>query len=102
MRRSAASQYTQALNAEIEAQSREPAATIFLGGGTPNAYRSDEIAALLERLRERYDREGTITETSIELNPELVVPGDFERYVRSGITRVSIGVQSFDPGEIKT
>ena len=102
MRRSAASRYLNALVAEIEAQPAQPASTIFLGGGTPNAYGADEIASVLERIRERYDRIGTVTETTIELNPELVAPGDFERYVRAGITRVSIGVQSFEPDEIKT
>ena len=102
MRRSAASRYLDALYKEIEAQPSEPAATIFLGGGTPNAYTADEIAALLERIRDRYDRERTVTETTIELNPELVMPGDFERYIASGISRASIGVQSFDPVEIKT
>ncbi len=102
MRRSAASRYLDALYTEIAAQPAEPAATIFLGGGTPNAYAAEEIVALLERLRERYDRQHTVTETTIELNPELVMPGDFERYTASGITRVSIGVQSFDADEIKT
>jgi oxygen-independent coproporphyrinogen-3 oxidase len=102
MRRSAASRYLDALYMEIEMQTAEQAATIFFGGGTPNAYGADEVAALLERLRERYDHERTVTETTIELNPELVMPGDFERYMASGITRASIGVQSFDAGEIKT
>jgi oxygen-independent coproporphyrinogen-3 oxidase len=102
MRRSAASRYLDALNMEIDAQVPEQAATIFFGGGTPNAYGSDEIAALLQRVRERYDGSGTVTETTIELNPELVTPGDFERYMQSRITRVSIGVQSFDAGEIQT
>ncbi len=102
MRRSAASRYLDALAAEIDAQPTEPAATIFLGGGTPNAYSAGEIASLLERIRERYDRRGTVSETTIELNPELVEPGDFERYLQAGITRVSIGVQSFERDEITT
>lgn len=41
-------------------------------------------------------------EISIEVNPELVRAGDFETYRASGITRLSIGVQSFDPSEIVT
>ncbi|MBV8638729.1 MAG: radical SAM family heme chaperone HemW [Candidatus Eremiobacteraeota bacterium] len=102
MRRSAASRYLEALYAEIDAQPAEPAKTIFFGGGTPNAYSADEIAALLARLRATYDVHGSVSETTIEINPELVAPGDFERYVAAGITRVSIGVQSFDPAEIKT
>jgi oxygen-independent coproporphyrinogen III oxidase len=102
MRRSAASRYLDALYAEIERQPAEHATTVFLGGGTPNAYDAEQIGALLERIRERYDRSATVIETTIELNPELVAPGDFERYLQAGVTRVSVGVQSFEPGEIKT
>ncbi len=102
MRRSAASRYLNALNAEIDEQPEEAASTIFLGGGTPNAYSAGEIAALLDRIRAKYDTQSTVSETTIELNPELVASGDFERYVAAGITRVSVGVQSFDETEITT
>ncbi len=38
---------------------------------------------------------------SIEINPELDAHGDLERYREAGITRLSIGVQSFEPSEIE-
>jgi oxygen-independent coproporphyrinogen-3 oxidase len=44
----------------------------------------------------------TPRETTIECNPELVTPSDFPAYRAAGITRVSIGVQSFEPEEIAT
>ena len=97
MRASAAGRYLEALYAELERHPPAAAATLFLGGGTPNAYDAATIAALVARLRERF---GAFEETSIELNPELVRAGDFDVYVRAGITRISIGVQSFDPREI--
>lgn len=97
MRASASRRYLDALYAEIDRQPAAAAATLFLGGGTPNAYDAATIAALAARLRERF---GAFEEASIELNPELVRPGDFDAYVRAGITRASIGVQSFDPKEI--
>lgn len=100
LRRSAASEYLSALYRELDSQPEENAGTIFFGGGTPNAYASAEIAELLRLLREKYDREDTVTETTIEINPELVESGDFERYVAVGINRLSIGVQSFDAAEI--
>jgi oxygen-independent coproporphyrinogen III oxidase len=100
VRRSRASAYMQALQAEILAARSEPAATIFYGGGTPNAYDADEIAALTHLLRERFPSPGAAHEISIEVNPELVHEGDFARYVASGINRVSIGVQSFVEPEI--
>ena len=72
---------------------------MFLGGGTPNAYGADDIAELLARLQRRFGRAG---EVSIEVNPELVRAGDFARYRDAGVTRLSIGVQSFERGEIET
>ncbi|HET6275857.1 MAG TPA: radical SAM family heme chaperone HemW [Candidatus Cybelea sp.] len=99
MRPTAASQYLDALYAEIEREPQAPAATIYLGGGTPNAYDAPAIAALLERLRRHFPG---ANEVSIEVNPDLVGDGDLARYREAGITRVSIGVQSFDPSEIRT
>jgi oxygen-independent coproporphyrinogen III oxidase len=102
MQRSRAAEYLRALRTEIAATPSEHAATIFYGGGTPNAYGPDEIASLTQFLRERFPAPGLQREISIEVNPELVRAGDFETYVAAGIDRVSIGVQSFVPGEIAT
>ena len=92
----------QALRAEIAAGPVEPAATIFYGGGTPNAYDAGELAALTTFLGERFPPIASPREISIEVNPELVGPNDFRTYVAAGIDRVSIGVQSFVPEEIAT
>jgi oxygen-independent coproporphyrinogen-3 oxidase len=100
-RRSAAETYLRALYAEIEREPTASAATFFLGGGTPNAYDASTVADLLERLRGRFGGKA-LRETTIEVNPELVRDGDMERYVQAGVTRVSIGVQSFVPAEIAT
>lgn len=100
MQRSRASTYMQALRAEIAAMQSEPAATVFYGGGTPNAYSADEIAALTRFLGEHFPPIDAPREISIEVNPELVDVDDFHKYVAAGIDRVSIGVQSFVPDEI--
>lgn len=102
MQRSRASRYLQALRTEIAAVPSEPAATIFYGGGTPNAYGAEEIASLTQFLGERFPAPGSRREISIEVNPELVAEGDFVAYVAAGIDRISIGVQSFVAGEIAT
>ena len=99
LRSSVARRYLDALYAEIEREQPASAATIYLGGGTPNAYDADTIAQLLERLERRFS---DAREVSIELNPELVRAGDFAIYRAAGIARVSIGVQSFEPSEIRT
>lgn len=96
---SSAQRYLRALQAEIEATPAEAAATLFYGGGTPNEYSAGQIAALTAQLHARF---AGLREITIELNPELVRPGDFETYLASGISRVSLGVQSFEPSEIAT
>jgi oxygen-independent coproporphyrinogen-3 oxidase len=102
MRRTRATEYLEALRAEITLASSRPAGTIFYGGGTPNAYEGDEIAALTRMLRERFPASAGEQEITIEVNPELVRDDDFSRYVACGINRLSIGVQSFVPSEIAT
>jgi oxygen-independent coproporphyrinogen-3 oxidase len=99
LRASAARRYLAALDAEIARERRLPAATIYLGGGTPNAYDAETVAKLIGRLEEWF---GASSERSIEVNPELVRHGDLIRYRQAGVTRLSVGVQSFEPGEIYT
>ena len=102
-RRSAAARYLHALQCEIRLKQRchEQFGTVFLGGGTPNTYEAEQIAELLAQLRDAFpgppDRE-----TTIEVNPELVRGGDFDIYHREGVDRISAGVQSFVPEEIRT
>ena len=99
LRATAARRYLDALHAEIEREPQRPVATIYLGGGTPNAYDATAIASLLARLSERFPGAGEVT---IEANPELVRGGDLMAYRTAGITRLSIGVQSFERSEIQT
>jgi oxygen-independent coproporphyrinogen III oxidase len=98
-RAAGARRYLAALSAEIERERGAPAATIYLGGGTPNSYDAATIARLLAQLEARYPG---AREISIEVNPELVAASDFDGYRKAGITRLSIGVQSFEPAEIQT
>ena len=100
LRRSQAERYLAALEAEIAAVPDFRATTLFLGGGTPNTYPPDRIAALVGRLRERFALpEGA--EVSIELNPDLELCDGFEAYRAAGIERASFGVQSFDAEELR-
>lgn len=100
-RASAAQRYLDALVAEVDTLPWRRAATLFLGGGTPNTYDAERVAALLFRLRERFSKDGAQQEISIEVNPELVCADDLAVYREAGVTRLSIGVQSFDDEEIR-
>lgn len=70
--------------------------TLYLGGGTPSLLAQDQLARLLTGLRARLDlNDGS--ETTLEVNPDDVTREIAEGWVRAGISRASVGVQSFDP-----
>lgn len=101
-RRSLADRYLRALHREIESAPQcDDGCTVFLGGGTPNTYAAERIAELLDRIGRNFP--GAVgRETTVEVNPELVTAGDLRAYAAAGVTRLSIGVQSFIAGEIRT
>lgn len=99
---SAGRRYMEALLQEIDA---EPPGTgeytVFLGGGTPNTYAPAVIADLLRRIEGKFSTPSR-PEVTIEVNPELVTGAALEAYSAAGVTRLSIGVQSFVEGELRT
>lgn len=83
--------YVDALIAELglEREALAPRVeTVFLGGGTPTLTAAPELARLLGALPEA-------EELTVEANPETVTP-ELARLLREGgVTRVSLGAQSF-------
>ncbi|MGH3076874.1 MAG: radical SAM family heme chaperone HemW [Gaiellaceae bacterium] len=64
--------------------------TVFLGGGTPTFTDAADLARLLDALPE-------VEELTVEANPETVTP-ELARLLRAGgVSRVSLGAQSFRP-----
>jgi oxygen-independent coproporphyrinogen-3 oxidase len=99
---STARRYMDALHCEIDAVTADDGEhTVFLGGGTPNTYAPPEIAGLLARIASKFPA-ARRPEVTIEVNPELVTAGALEAYAAAGVTRLSIGVQSFVETEIRT
>jgi putative oxygen-independent coproporphyrinogen III oxidase len=85
--------YVDALLAELGLRRGELAAvldTVFLGGGTPTFTDPRALAQLLEELPDA-------GEVTIEANPETVTPELVSRLAEGGVTRVSLGAQSFAP-----
>jgi oxygen-independent coproporphyrinogen-3 oxidase len=70
--------------------------TIYLGGGTPSRLGGEGIAQVLETLAARWVP-GAGAEVTIEANPEDVTPEAARVWQAAGVTRVSLGVQSFSP-----
>jgi len=103
LRRSSATQYLDALEAEIDNAAPFLGSTLFFGGGTPNTYEPKHIARIVERARAQYAPNG-FGEATVEMNPDPALCGEavFAAYRRAGIDRISIGVQSFVPAELAT
>jgi oxygen-independent coproporphyrinogen III oxidase len=64
--------------------------TVFLGGGTPTFTALPELVRLLEALP-------AAAEVTVEANPETVTPDLADALHAAGVTRVSLGAQSFQP-----
>ncbi|CAH0527017.1 radical SAM family heme chaperone HemW [Vibrio hippocampi] len=68
--------------------------SIFIGGGTPSLIEPEYIEQLLTQVAQRIPfREGI--EITMEANPGTIEAKRFEKYRQVGVTRISIGVQSF-------
>ncbi len=90
--------YTDALlrDAETEAESLDgrTIGSIYIGGGTPSLFPPPTIDRLLTGLSRRLPL-GTDCEITMEANPGTFELERFRAFRRTGVNRLSIGVQSF-------
>ena len=88
-----------AMHRELDARSGylrgEAVRTRYFGGGTPSLCSPETIAALLRHTAERFDC-SQVEETTLEANPDDLSPAYLDALRRTGIDRLSIGIQSFD------
>ena len=83
-----------------EAVAGREVVSIFFGGGTPSLFAPDAIARLIDGAATRIGfRDGI--EITMETNPGTVEHGRFDEYLRAGVTRISLGVQSFDDDKLR-
>lgn len=74
--------------------------TVFLGGGTPSLFSPEAIDRLVSGIRARV-RLAPDAEITMEANPGTFEKDRFKAFRQAGITRLSIGVQSFDNAHLK-
>ena len=74
--------------------------TIFLGGGTPSLFSPEAIDRLVSGLRARLRLAGDC-EITLEANPGTFEKDRFKAFRQAGITRLSVGVQSFNDAHLK-
>jgi putative oxygen-independent coproporphyrinogen III oxidase len=93
--------YVEALIADLEQDlplvRGRPVETVFIGGGTPSLFAPSSIDALLGAVRARLPLKPG-AEITLEANPGTVDQARFRGYHDAGITRLSLGIQSFQPG----
>jgi len=98
-------QYTDALCSEIEqvaglAGEHLPVHTIFFGGGTPSLLSESNFAQILGTIERNYTLMPGL-EASLEANPGTVSAASLRGLRKMGFNRLSLGVQSANPEELR-
>ncbi|ODU99623.1 MAG: YggW family oxidoreductase [Rubrivivax sp. SCN 70-15] len=100
----AETRYVDALIADLEASLPQVwgrrIASVFIGGGTPSLFSPEAIDRLLAAVRARLALEPGC-EVTLEANPGTFERERFRAYRGAGVTRLSIGVQSFDDAALQ-
>jgi putative oxygen-independent coproporphyrinogen III oxidase len=74
--------------------------SVFIGGGTPSLFSPDAIAQLISDVRALLKLEAN-AEITLEANPGTFETDRFKAFRQAGVTRLSVGVQSFDDRFLK-
>ena len=75
--------------------------SIFFGGGTPSLFSAQAIASILNYAEKTIGFDPHI-EITLEANPGTFEQDKFSGFFTAGVNRLSIGIQSFDAGHLKT
>lgn len=98
-RRDTADLYFAALLREIKAAPEGLSAdSLYFGGGTPILAGQKRLGSVVEAARKKFDLCGEIT---LEANPFSLPQSEYEGLAESGFNRISFGVQSAVPEELK-
>ena len=70
-------------------------ASLYLGGGTPSLLRPESVAGLVEAVRGAFAGGGPV-EVTLEVNPSTLERERLPGFRSAGVSRLSLGIQSFD------
>jgi putative oxygen-independent coproporphyrinogen III oxidase len=97
-------QYLDALRLDLEAALPliwgRRVVSVFIGGGTPSLFSPEAIDRLIADIRARLPLSPGC-EITLEANPGTFERERFRAFAQAGVTRLSIGVQSFDDASLK-
>ena len=75
--------------------------TVFIGGGTPSLLEENQISKIMSVLRDNCNMSEN-PEITIECNPGTITESKLLEYKKSGINRISFGLQSTNDEELKS
>lgn len=97
-------QFLQAIEREIALYASQPGmrertvSTVYVGGGTPTVLRPEQLARIFSSITSRFSL-SEHCEITVEATPESLTDRYADFLQRAGVTRLSIGIQSFDQQE---
>ena len=77
---------------------KEQYSTIYIGGGTPSSLNHKQLDYLLTLCAKHQEE---VEEYTVELNPETIDEEKIAILIKHGVNRVSMGLQSSNPQELK-
>lgn len=78
----------------------EPMETIYFGGGTPSRLNADDYERIFAAIDRNFDS-SACHEITLEANPDDMTSGYVRSLTRLPFNRISMGVQSFDPEDLR-
>ncbi|MGA0846896.1 MAG: radical SAM protein, partial [Luteolibacter sp.] len=93
--------FIEAMGRELEQRVDRPVRTLYLGGGTPSMLSPGHLESLFALLRRSLDF-ARLEEVSLEANPATFDIRKARLLRDVGVTRVSLGIQSFSPHVLET
>ena len=90
-----------AMHAAAEPWKGRTLRSVYLGGGTPSLLSAEAVARLLEAAARSFGLEPD-AEVTIEANPAGLTVDRLAGFRAAGVTRLSIGAQSFTPAHLRT
>jgi putative oxygen-independent coproporphyrinogen III oxidase len=88
------------LDHHAELVSGREVGSVFFGGGTPSLMLPETVAALLDRIGAHWTLMPDL-EVTLEANPNSAEASRFRAFAAAGVTRLSLGVQAFDPAALR-
>ncbi len=82
-----------------QAEIKEEIASIYFGGGTPSLLEPDELARILDAIHQLFTVAND-AEITLEANPDDLDVFKLNAWMRLGVNRLSIGIQSFHDADL--